>query len=616
MLSSDEKKERRGGRRRGRKHGKGSGSDSESSWCSDSEKSDGDYKSCSDPESCSDDEYDNKKWCDEERWYCYFKKKLLKDPSLLAAGSDAFGSFFSITEQKIALAAPILWENSQLAYNVDLDVSKGAIQVRKDGVYYFLFSVSPAHASQWSLFVNGDKVMTKGIASGAGQMLMFKILELKTNDQLSIRNFSSGIGEVMLSGDIGGLVPGTNTELVIRKIGPLQVLDRYTRPKKMRLSHKAKRLFECIEKKMFCDPQLMIGGSSSYGSYWSTVSQDVAVDSPVLFENHQNMKCQDHTLGTGTVTVKEDGVYSFIFLTEPDRPSQFSFTVNGVPNVTTIQGSNRGASFIMLRQQIALKCGDKVEIRNHTSAAGTITLSQSPGGLATGQSALLIIYKIAPAWCNLQCPVPLECWCNEKLVKKANLAADLAGNISDSDLEEDRQRIRCSPYKLFKNYLLSRSRVDIDGVSAYLHSVKTLDQSLALGDSMVFRTAIPPKNGCHVTATAPFRVRKRGVYEIVFDSETVQPAQFTVFNKECPEMSAISGSNSGSNEVVLSQLLCLDKDDILTVRNYKSFVNPVETQVNPGGVEVAENSSFTVMRLAPSHRKKEECKPKYDKPAK
>lgn len=605
LLGCEEKRERRR-TRRGRHSGDRSDSD-----CSDSDRSCSDHdKSCSDAESCSDQEYDRDKWCDEDKWYCYMKKKLLKDPSLLAAGSDAFGSFYCTTEQKVALSAPIIWENEQIAYNIDRGSSSGSIYVRKDGVYYFAFSVSPAVASQWSLFVNADLVMTKGIASGAGQMLMFKILELKANDTLSLRNYTSGVGEVSLAVDIGGSTPGTNAEIVIRKIGPPQVLDRYTKPKKVRISHKAKRLFECIEKKMACDPELMINGSSSYGAYWSVLMQNVPLEAAVTFENHQNLKCQEHVLGSGQVCVKENGIYTFAFLAEPDKPSQFTFFINGAPVTSTTQGSNKGASFLMLRQQLELKAGDKVEVRNHISTAGTVTLTPTPGGSAMGQSALLLIYKIAPAKCDLQPPVSLECWCNEKMVQKNKLAKELAGNISDSDLEEDRQRIRCSPYKLFKNFLLSRPRVDIDGVSAYVHSVKTLAQSMQIGDAITLRTAIPPKNACHVTGTAPFRVRKAGIYEIVFDTQTVQPGQFSVFNKESVELSAISGSNSGANEIVVSQLLCLDRDDVLTVRNWKSFVNPVLMQVNPGGLEIGENSTFTILRIGPARCKKDKCDPK------
>jgi hypothetical protein len=607
LLSCDDRKERR--RHKSKERRRRSRSRSSSRDSDDSEKSDASW-SGSDQDSCSDDE-DCDRWCDEQKWYCYFKKRLLKDPALLAAGSDVFGSFYSTSAQMVPIASPILWENTQLSYNIDRISSGAGIIVRKDGVYMLTFSVSPSQGSQWTIFVNGLSIMTKGIASGSSQMVMFKLLELKANDLLDVRNFSSGIGAVELASDIGGSTPGTNTELVIRRVGPAQVLDRYTKAKCMRVPHKMKRMFECVKRKMLCDESLMVGGSDSYGSYYSFLGQAVAVGAPVLFENHQNMECQTHSLGSGQVVVQKSGVYNFIFVTETVQPSQFSIVVNGVPDNSTTQGINKGSCTITLRQQLKLKAGDKVEVWNYTSNAGTVTISQSPGGTETGMSALLMLFKIAPDWPNLQKPVTLDAWCNKKYVESVDLAEEKAGNISDSDLEEDVKRIKCSPYKMFRNWMLSQKCIDIDGASAYTHSVKLNAQSLNVGDGINLRTTLE-KNAAHVNGFPTYQLGKRGIYEILFDSELVQPAQFAIQNKTNYIASAIAGANSGANEVVLGQLLALDRDDVLSVRNYTSFINPIVTQVNAGGTELAENSTFTMLRIAPECRKKD-CKPECKK---
>jgi hypothetical protein len=227
--------------------------------------------------------------------------------------------------------------------------------------------------------------------------------------------------------------------------------------------------------------------------------------------------------------------------------------------------------------------------------------------MAAGMSAVLVLFKIAPALCDLQPPVSLECMCNKELNDEERLAEAKAGNISDSDLEEDVKRIKCSPYKMFKNFLLAKRCVDIDGCSSYVHTVKTLAQVMNAGDAITTSPSILPKNACHTAGSTVTQVKKRGIYEVIFDSELAQPAQFAVFNKDRVNETAIAGSNGGASEIAMEQLLCLDRDDSLSVRNHISYINPVATQLNAGGFDPAENSAFTLLRIAPAPSPKSKC---------
>ena len=70
-------------------------------------------------------------------------------------------------------------------------------------------------------------------------------------------------------------------------------------------------------------------------------------------------------------------IYVFVFIVNTSQACQFTLFVNGVPNQTTTAGINKGANILQLRQQLELKAGDVISVKNHISSAGTITISQN-----------------------------------------------------------------------------------------------------------------------------------------------------------------------------------------------------------------------------------------------
>jgi hypothetical protein len=81
-----------------------------------------------------------------------------------------------------------------------------------------------------------------------------------------------------------------------------------------------------------------------------------------------------------------------IFLVECDKSAQFTVFVNGVPDLTTTSGLNKGANQLYLRQTLTLHQGDLVSVQNYISSAGTVNLIGDAGGALGAALAAYYIY--------------------------------------------------------------------------------------------------------------------------------------------------------------------------------------------------------------------------------
>lgn len=527
-----------------------------------------------------------------QKMYLDLKSKLLQDKSLMIAGADAYGSFYSLDGQQINPSEPVLFKYSQAAKNIDLVESGQSIIPRRDGLYFITLHLTPDGASQWTLFVNNfpqyDRIF--GTYNSSGQITITYLIALKANDIVTIRNYESVSSVVAIPQIVGGYDLGANAEIVFEKIAPYP-----EEPVKCLLSKKdedcdsdklnkkdlcLQKQFATLKKWMKCDPSLMINGCTCYGSFYSTMEQDVAVDAPVLFEKNQNVQRMVHVLGSGDIKVLRAGVYVFVFIAQTSQACQFTLFINGVAEQTTTTGINKGANVIQLHQEIQLNAGDIVSIRNHVSATGTIRLIKNSGGVLTGVNTELILYRISP-------PMLL---------------------LSDNDVFEPCQLERDSLYRKFKEYLLKDDCLTLRGSKAHTLVSSTLLQTLNLEDTVDFNLRGPTKNVFYKTGTDSVTILEDGVYKINFDLQARQPSQFTVYVNNIPNDSTIAGTDSGSGQVSIRQLLQLHKGDVITVKNHSSFLNPVLTTMNPGGKKPGINVVFILKKLA-SIPKPKKCLP-------
>jgi len=498
---------------------------------------------------------------------------MLKDPDMMIAGSDAFASVYSTRQQFLNLADPVIFDFNQSVLNVDHILGTPNVVVRRDGVYLCIFAIQTDEPCQFSMFVNATKqdLSTDGTNSGGGELIIKQLLKLRSGDVITVRNFSSGIGTISINPNSGGTLLGTDAELIIRKISAYPC-DETDLDEKQELPHRLREKFEKIEHRMLKDKTLQLKGSSCYGSVFTTTTQTVAIDSSILFDQHQNLHNMTHVLGTGDLAVQESGFFVFDILMGLAQAAEFTVFVNGTPNLTTTAGINKGANQLYLRQIIPLNAGDIVSVRNHISNVGSAVIAPNPGGLAVGVDALMLLTKIA----QLKNPYP---------------------NQVGKEGEEEKEQKHAKKYEAFENFLKRKHHLQATG-NAYFMNVCNTQYSVNAGDPVIWEMN-PVKRYVKTMSNKPdVKVLRTGVWEILFDGEYNAPSQFTMFTNNVADISTTSGTDSGAGQISMRQLVGLKNCDEIKICNYQSFTNPVTAQLNAGGTEVGSNTTFVGVQIA------------------
>jgi hypothetical protein len=506
--------------------------------------------------------------------YQFFKNRLLLDDSLMVGGSNAYLYATNTQQEIVQQTHPMTFDNIALTYNIENPVLNAPFYVRESGVYIVFFVCNTDSSAQFTFFVNGlpNPFTCVGSNSGAGQVISRHMIELKKDDYIIVRNYESSNGTVKSQLYDGGILPGNNLTFLMTKIAVLPTIKKEcdnSKPKK-----KMCKLFNKLKHKLLQDNELMVKGFDVSGTFYNTVVQSVPLESDVNFSVQQNVnKLIWNNTTPSQIVIQEDGVYKLFFLANTHTPAQMAFCVNGVPVDNTIMGSNRGAGQLTLRSLLELKQGDIVSVRNHTTAApngGIIEISGSAGGKYLTVNTILTIFKSAPL--VKACIKPIDC----KLEKHFNCY-----------------------YNVFKKYLLSKQYLQLEGSSSYGSFSTSSLQTLNANDEFYWSNNVVTHNIWHTQGKNQIVIKKSGIYDIFTDVITDEPLQYTLFVNGTPDMSTISGRDSGANRCLMRQFIKLDKGDVLTLKNYESNIEIVHTPVNPGGNQVGQNCQFMVFLLRP-----------------
>jgi len=549
---------------KGKKHNHGK-KHHKSKSCSSSSKS-------SSSKSCKSHE----KYTFEDLYNCY-KWKLLEDPELMVNGSDAYINSYDNKGDIVPRAFPVNFEYNSSIYNVDHPSYNAPFVVRKSGTYIFFFVSSNEQSCQYSIFINGKFInsTTSGNNAGAGQFIFRNILNLNKDDTIIVRNYLSSSTIIQSNPNMGGSQNGNNETFLLMKIAPLQSddykkdWDKKSEDNNKCLSRRKKYLFKKLLEKMLCDKDLMLKGFNTRGTFYSITQQTVFTEAPVVFTANKNVNNLTwDPLNPSNIVIKEDGIYKVFSLATIGTPAQLSFAVNGIPINFSTQGLNKGAGQLTLRTLLELKAGDILTLINHTSVNGQIILTEKAGGNQQSISVILTIFKIAP----ITKPIPIKCNINEYYEK-------------------------C--FDQYKKYLLCNKHLQIEGSSAYISSAGTHSQDIALGESINYEFNIDQKEIYHSQGTSDFIIEKDGIYDIFSDVITNEASQLTLFVNGIPDLSAIGGRDSGANRCLLRQFISFKKGDVVTIRNYSSYIGTLHTSLNTGGEQVGHPVFFMLFLLCP-----------------
>jgi len=533
--------------------------------------------------------------------YKVLKHRLLKDQDFCPIKCDAYGSIYSTGQQNVSIGDPIIFEKNQTLLNIDHVAGSSDIIVRRPGVYYILASIFSDQPLQIAYYINGSILHTTilGKNSGAGPLISKHFFTLNDGDIITIRNYGS-LGAFTIPAGTGGLIESTNAEIVLQKISPnienmkkSEKIVAHIAEKHKNIYKRKQHLFEEIKEKMKSDSELCINiEHETFGCFWRSNPQTIDVEKAIIFDNHQNLKNVEHTLGTSDVIVKKSGMYMLVFQIGTTKASQWTVFINGIANNTTTGGINKGAGQLLLRQTLSLNEKDVISIRNHTSAVGSVDISQNAGGKETGNDAIFILYRISMLESELN---KLSCY-NRKIYEYIDDEID-SGSGSDSDNDSDSGSDNLE-YKLFKHYLFkNKFNLTITGLLSYGKLFGQDPQTINVDAPVIFYEKQNIYNLAFISGKAEVMILIDGVYKIIFDSETTTPVQWTVSVNSIPNTTTTCGNDSGAGQSLLRQVLNLKKGDILTIINHTSFMGSVELVQTAGGTEPSNNISFGLLRL-------------------
>lgn len=508
--------------------------------------------------------------------YSYFKNRLIEDEQLMIAGSTSYAHSTSTQPELIPANHAIKLNNDFIMYNIDRFSDHSPFFVRESGVYIFFLCLTTDNSAQFTFFVNGLAVQTTciGTNSGAGQIVSRHMITLNKDDNVIIRNYTSTSPSVIINTNIGGLQVGNSVVVVVFKIAPINpaTIQCENEVKFMEsLTHKKKKLFKKLTEKVLCDKTLMPEGFNVHGSFFNTLTQTVTTENVVQFNNTSVYKgLYWDPLNPSQVKVLEDGVYKLFFLTNTNTAGQFSFAVNGVPVNSSTQGSNRGAGQITIRSLCELKQNDIVTVVNHTSANGSIVISENAGGKYLSVNASFIIFKLCP-------------------LEKAQQV------LVDCKLSK---HYECY-YLLFRDYLLYHKFLQINGSNSYLSASTSITQVLNIGDSVHWINKLEKHNIDFTQGDKFITIEKDGIYDIFADVITDEPLQITIFINNVPDYNSTFGRDSGAARTLIRQIRPLHKGDMVSIRNWEAHAGIVNTAENPGGSNPGQNTMFMVFLLSP-----------------
>ena len=324
--------------------------------------------------------------------------------------------------------------------------------------------------------------------------------------------------------------------------------------------------------KLLHDEHLMVGGSSAYGSAVANQDLSIPVNAPIYFNQDIISKNIDHPFINSPFFVRESGVYLLYCITNSNESVQYSVYVNGdlVPNSTV--GNNSGGGQLIIRQLVNLNKDDSVLVRNYISGSNITTISVSVGGLIQGINSSIELIKLAPPVCEL---------------------------IKDRDFNE-----KCVSHKMrnlfkkLKEKLICDKELMMKGFNTHGTFYSKQSQVVNVEAPVLFDTVSNVENLTFNLTNGEIKIVESGVYKVSFLTGTATSAQFTFFVNGVPLDYTTEGLNKGASQLSISNLVTLNKNDVVTVVNHTS-AQPITIPSYTGGSLPGISMEIGVIKIAP-----------------
>ena len=180
---------------------------------------------------------------------------------------------------------------------------------------------------------------------------------------------------------------------------------------------------------------------------------------------------------------------------------------------------------------------------------------------------------------------------SHKKCKKENSSSSKSEDKDECSLED--------MYKYYKYRLVADRELMVAGSSAYICANDTNAESYVQAASVNLNNVSLNYNVDHLYPNSPFYVREAGVYILFFIQTSDQSSQYTFFKNSVEQELTRCGNNAGAGQLVVRNLIKLEDNDAIVIRNSQSSAGSVLTVLGAGGTLPGNDATFLLMKIAP-----------------
>jgi hypothetical protein len=183
---------------------------------------------------------------------------------------------------------------------------------------------------------------------------------------------------------------------------------------------------------------------------------------------------------------------------------------------------------------------------------------------------------------------------------------------SDKKLENNLEKVNkkvkiikgnCIDYETSVKRLRKEKHLMVNGSDSYGMFYSYCPQVIDPNNNVVFEKKSHILNLCYDDCINSIKIKRSGIYVVNLTCQFDQPGQIAIFINDNPDLSSLTASNNSQNFITVHQILCLNKGDNLSVRNYLS-PSPLTTSVPSAGIiPDSKNVCLNIWKIAPEPEK-------------
>jgi len=158
-------------------------------------------------------------------------------------------------------------------------------------------------------------------------------------------------------------------------------------------------------------------------------------------------------------------------------------------------------------------------------------------------------------------------------------------------------------YKTVVKRLRKERHLMVNGSDSYGMFYSYCPQTIEPNNKIVLEKKSHVLNLCLEQESNCVRIYRSGIYVINFTIQLDQPGQIAIFVNDNPELSSLTATNNSSSFITIHQILCLNKGDCVSIRNYLTPYPLTTSILSSGIIPESKNVCLNIWKIAPEPEK-------------